>query len=767
MLKLYPAHLLEGITVYEDTDDRTVFYVMPDTPSFRQDPNNPGRYVLNFIEYKNPVDRPDGSKGGGFLIFDSVFVLSQSKHDAIQKDLDAMLQSQGVKDAQGNPATAKISLPSFAKGTAKLQLLDSGGALVTKIDSAGKPSLLGSLICSFTAELSPEGAAVVKGALSGKGGVVQIAYDLSYLAELPDITGNVWFSGSKYASFSQTIDKSGGSWDSSDNTENEKMRELFVNSQSGGVSFDFSGLDSSDPNAQKMQTDLTNWGWQQLNTAVQNYMNGATGGGGSSGSQGSQGAQGSGDGSSSGSSNQGVTGSNTGADLGSDRSDDGMEHVSRDESSISVFSFYENFDERQSVMYETVQQGTLPNVPNFDQYTEQIDADDPFFSEIHATLLVNADFAKFQIQSVDVNAQNTKITPQKIAGMHFTKPDDVLKFDSDTNNGDMTYSYQVTVNYIDQSAPYVSQVYTTKNTVVTMDVGTMGVLYVNLTIGNVDFKSVSGVVVAVRYPGTDATGASISRQFSFDANNKTAAMVVVLLRAVTDQYEYDVTYLMPDGTSMVMDPQHDNTQQLFINSPFTPRMVSFLSEGDFTNQIDNIFLRMSYSDPKYSYQQTSEYTFTSQNRSHDWTFPVVRNSQGTLTYSGVITYKDHTTENIPDTPSTSNLVTFGPPNQAIVTVTPDAALIDFTKVKMVQVNFSYSDPDNNLSYQQQITVKPTGNTPASWTFYAKDRTKLGYTYTAKYYVGTNPPTVVDQGPTPSTDTDLVLMMPAQGAAGGN
>lgn len=763
MLKLYPAHLIAGITVYEDTNDRTVFYVMPDTPSFRQDPNNPGKYVLNFIEYKMPVNRPDGSKGGGFLIFDSVFVLSDDKRKAIQSALDSMLQSEGVKDMQGNPATAKISLPSFTKGTAKLQLLDSGGALVTKIDSAGKPSLLGSLICSFTAELSPEGAAVVKGAMTGKGGVVQIAYDLSYLAELPDITGNVWFNGSKYASFSQSIDKSGGSWDSSDNTENEKMRELFVNSQAGGVFFDFSGLDSSDPNAQKLETDLTNWGWQQLNTAVQNYMNAATAGsGGSSGSQSS-----SGDGSSSGSSNPGVTGSNTGADLGQDRSDDGMEHVSRDESSISVFSFYENFDERQSVMYETIQQGTLPNVPNFAAYSEQIDANDPFFAEIHSTLLVNADFAKFQIQSVDVNAQYTKSNPPTVVGMHFTKPDDVLKFDSDTVNGDMEYSYQVSVNYLDQSAPYVSPTYTTKNPVVTMDVGTMGVLYVNLTVGNVDFKSVPGVTVAIKYPDTDPTGAAISRQFSFDANNKTAAMVVALLKPVTQKYQYQVSYGMSDGTQMVMDWQQDNTQQLFINSPFTPRMVSFLSEGDFANQIDNIFLRMTYSDPKYTYQQTSEYTFTSQNRSHDWTFPVVSGSQGTLTYSGVITYKDHTTENIPDTPSTSNLITFGPANQAIVTVTPDSALLDFTKVKLVQVNFSYSDPANNLSYQQEIVVKQTGNTPANWTFYAKDKTKLAYTYTASYFLTTNPPTVSKQGPVTSTDTDLVLMMPAQGATGGN
>jgi hypothetical protein len=765
MVKLYPAHLIAGLTVYEDDVNPTVFYVMPDTPSFRQDPNT-GNYVFKFIEYLMPVDRPDGSKGGGFLIFDSVFVLSDAKRKAIQSALDSMLQANGVKDAQGNPATAQISLPSFTKGTASLVLLDSGGALVTKIESAGKPSLLGSLICSFTAELSPEGAAVVKGAMTGQGGVVQIAYDLSYLAVLPDVTGHVFFDGTKYASFSQSIDKSGGSWDSGDNTENERMRELFINSSAGGVFFDFSGLDSSDPNAQKLETDLTNWGWQQLNTAVQNYL--ATSSSSSSQGGGSQGSQSSGDGSSgSGSSSGGVTGANTGADLGQDRSADGMEHVHRDESSLALFYFWENYTQKQSVMYETVQQGTLPNIPNFASYSQTINANDPFFAQIHATLLVNADFAKFQIQSVDVNAQYTKSNPPTVAGMHFTKPDDVLKFDSDTVNGDMTYSYNVSVNYQDQSAPYVSPTYTTKNPLVTVDVGTMGVLYVNITMGNVDFRAIPQVIVAITYPDTDPTGAAISRQFSFDANDKTAAMVVALLKPVDKKYQYQITYVMADGTQMVKDWQQDNTQQLFINSPFSPRTVSFLSEGDFTNEIDNIFLRMVYNDQANKYQQNSEYTFTNANRSHDWAFPVVSGSQGAITYSGVITYKDHTTENIPDTTSTSSLITFGPANQAIVTVTPDSTLIDFTKVKLVQLNFQYSDPANNISSQQEIVMKQSGATPPSWTFYAKDKTKLAYTYQATYYLTTTPPSVSKQPAVTSTDTDLVLMMPALSATGGS
>ncbi len=771
MLKLSPTQLIQGLTVYGDDSDSTMFYVMPDQPSFRID-SNTGKPSFKFIKYLMPVDRPDGSKGGGFLIFDSVFVVSPDKLAAIQKQLTQQINASGK-----GSATAKIGIPSFTPDTsdpknptptATLTLLDSGGALVTKIESAGRPSLLGSLICSFTAELSPEGAAVVEGAMKGSGGVVQIAYGLSYWAVLPPITGRVWFDAFKFASYYQSIQKSGGhGWWSwllgGNNTENETMQEAFVSADAGGVQFDFSGLDPNDPNASKLQTDLTNWGWQQLNVAVQNVL-GASGSssqnsGSSSGGTQSSDSSGSSSGSS-GSSTGGVTGQNTGSDLGSDRGDDGMDHVTRNESSWSSFSFNETYNQKNSILFTTTQQGTLENIPNFDNYAVTINANDPFFAQVHASVSVDADFAKFSIQSVDVNLIYDQSNPPTAGGFHFTKPDDIYKFDSDTVNGDLSYKYSVNVNYLDQSAPYKSVAQSTKNPVLTVDVGSMGILYVNVTVTNVDFTKTPTVLVAMKYPDPDSTGAAINRQFSFDSTKNNASLVVVIMQPFNKQYQYQVTYVMADGTQLVRPWQSDSTQELFIKSPFSQQTVSFISEGDFTNDIDNIFLKMTYVDAANNYQQTADYTFSSANRSHDWSFPTIAGSQGVVHFSGVVSHKNHTTENIPDTTSTGNLITFGPPNQAIITVTPDASLLDFTKVKLVQVNFSYSDPANNIALTQEVVLKPTGATPPSWTFYVKDPSKTTYTYQATFFTATNPPTQVKQPPATSSDTDLVLMMPS-------
>jgi hypothetical protein len=785
MLKLYPNLVFSdapGITVYEDDSDPTMFYVLPSVPSFALNPvpGNPNNLSLKLIKYLAPVNNPDGSIGGGFLIFDSCFVTPTNVLNTIQGHLNQQINS-GNKGNNPNQKdlVAKLAMPTFTAATATLTLLDSGGSLVTKIESAGKPSLTGSLLCSFTAVLSPTGVAVLEAAMEGSGGVAQIAYNLSYSAVLPPITGHVWFDGVKFAGFYQSIQKSGGSWDTSNNTENETMHEAFVNAQAGGVSFDFTGLNSSDPNTSKIEDDLTNWGWQQLNLAAQNALgsgqsassssgSSSTDGSGSSGTDGSSDASsGTGSGSSgssgSGSTNAGVTGQNTGSDLGADRTSDGMDHVTRNESSWASFSFNETYTELQSVLFSTTQQGTLANPPNFKQYVTEINANDPFFAQLHATVSVDADFAKFQIDSVDVNMIYDQLNPPTVGGYHFVAADagtTPYKFDSDTKNGNMTYKYTVTVNYQDQSAAYVAPQQSTTDLINTIDVGSMGMLYVNMTLYGIDFTKTPTVLVAIKYPDTDATGAAINRQLSFNSTTTSASLVVVLMKVFNKQYQYQITYVMADGTQLVRPWQSDTTSQLAITSPFSQQTVSFLSECDYVNDVNNIFLKMSYVDSANNYTQTTDYTFTSQNPSHDWSFATIAGSKGVIQYSGVIMHKSQTTDNIPLTTSTDSLITFGPPNQEIITVTPDPSLLDFTQVKLVQVNFTYSDPANNISLQQEFVIKPTGVTPASWTFYIKDKTKTAYTYQATYFMATTPPTQVQQGPTTSSDTDLILTMPS-------
>lgn len=729
MLNLYPIYgQIAGLTVFSDDSSPDHFYVMPDQPQLRID-DTTSKPTFKFIKYKMPVDRADGSKGGGFVIFDSVFIISPDKLKTIQDQLNQNLSSAGDKDGSGQPLVAKIGIPTFTKGTSSLTLLDSGGALVSKIENVGKPSLFGSMINSFTAELTPEGATVCEAVLKGSGGVMQIAYDLHFAAALPPITGRVWYYAAKFYSFYQSIDKT-SDWPWSD-SETDTMRESFVNSNAGGVYFDFTALGAvgADPNTQKLEDSITNWGWAQIDEAVKSAAL-------------------------------------PDIKAAEDRGDHDKDHITKMQSTWESSSFNRYFSERMGIDFETVQQGTLPTITDmgFDwkDFFVEIDANDPFFARINASVNVNADFDKFAIDSVDVQLHYDKTQSQ--AAFHFKKTDDVGHFVADTTDGDMHYTYSYAVNYKGQSQPYQSALVTTEDAQITINAGQLGILYIHMVIGNVDFSKVPQVQVGIRYSDPDnSTIAPISQQFTFDQNTKEFTLVSAVAQPITQPYQYQVTYILPDGSQFATDWMPQTSNVLTINSPFVSRVYSFLAEADFTNSVDNIFLKMSYIDAANNIQQDSDFTFTAKNPSNDWKVSVISTGKGQVTYSGVITYKNHTTENLPANTTDKDLIEFGPPNQVIMSVTPDPLLIDFSIVRAVKVNLEYSDAANGLSLKQEILLKQANGPAQTWTFYARDPKKTAYTYTLTYYMGTTPPSVVQGQPATSSDTDLVLTMPAASA----
>jgi hypothetical protein len=715
---------IEGLTVFGDDQDYARFYIMPAQPRFRVD-DATKKPVFKFIKYKLPVDRPDGKKGGGFVVFDSEFTVPADKLKAIQSNLDSQVQT---RHPGAGVTSARIEHIPFTSAKASLTLLDTSGVLVSKVDSPGRPSVFGSMVCPFTAELTPEGATVLEAAMSGSGGVAQVTYDLEFPATFPPITGTIWFSADKFYSFYQSIDKSGGSWDSSNDTENDVMRQDFISSNSGNVTFDFGSLGYLDADTQKKVHDaIENWGWGQIDAATKAIAL---------------------------------------PDIkpSDDTGDHGMDHITKSSSTFEEASFSRTINEREGLSFSTSQGGTLPNIVDmgfkWSDYYVEVDANDPFFATISASVSVNADFSKYGIDSVNVHLEYTKTNPATVKDFHFTKPDDIGKFDADTAKGDMTYAYSFDVNYKDQNQSYQAPLINTNRTAITINANDLGILYANFSIGNVDFEKTPKVQVAITYPDTDAAGQPISQQFIFDKTSSgSQPLVAVILKPVDKPFSYTVTYIMADGTQMIQPAVESQASAIFINSPFILHTYSFLAEGDFAGSIDNIFLKMSYSDDANNIQQSTDYVFKGDTRQKDWTIPVVAGSKGTITYSGVISYKNHTTENMPETSTTSDLIEFGPPNQVIVSVQPDTTLIDFSKVKLITLNLEYQDAANRIDLKQEFKLLQ-GTSVQPWTFYARDPQKTSYTWHATFYMATTPPTAVKTDPTSSSDTDLVLMMPS-------
>ena len=262
-----------------------------------------------------------------------------------------------------------------------------------------------------------------------------------------------------------------------------------------------------------------------------------------------------------------------------------------------------------------------------DFYVE-IDANDPFFATIMASVAVNADFDQYGINSVDVHCEYTKTQPGDDQGLplHQAGRHRQVRFGHQQRRHALGLLVRGQLQGPEPSLPGAAG--HDRQGQITINANDLGILYVDLAIGNVDFTKTPQVQVAITYPETDANGQPVSQQFNFDKDKKTDRMLAVLLKPVDKAYKYQTTYIMADGTQMVTDWMQSQSSQLFINSPFVVHTFSFLAEGDFIASIDNIFLKMAYADAANKLEQDTEYTFTAQNRQNDWTIPIVAERQG-------------------------------------------------------------------------------------------------------------------------------------------
>src|SRR5262249_746827 len=270
-----------------------------------------------------------------------------------------------------------------------------------------------------------------------------------------------------------------------------------------------------------------------------------------------------------------------------------------------------------------------------EDFMVEVDLNDPFFAQVNASVNVNADYAKFDIDSVDVHLEYTKTNPATIQDFHFKKSDDVGHFLSDTANGDMNYAYPVAVNYKDQAQAYQSPLIETNKGQITVNANDLGILCVDLQVGSVDFTKTPQVQVSIEYPDADANGRPVSQQFTFDKSKSQDTMLAVILKQVNKPYRYQILYILADGSQFTTDWKEQNSSTLYINSPFITRSYTLFAQGDFTTGIDTILLKLKYVDAVNKIEQDTSYSFTAQNRSHDWPVSTVINSKGKVTYSGV------------------------------------------------------------------------------------------------------------------------------------
>ncbi|MGV1004993.1 MAG: hypothetical protein ACOYEV_09560 [Candidatus Nanopelagicales bacterium] len=726
MLQIDKVQQIDGVTIYGDDEKFNVFYPVPQQPRYRLDAQ--GRPSFSFFKYRTVVDHEDGRKGGGYLLFDVEFVVDPVILAGVQQKLADQVTAEANRRGISPVPGVVIGTITYTRGSTSLNY--NTGLVDKQIPNGASPSLYGNNVCTFALELPPEGATFFEQAMQGQGGAVSVVYDLWFWAKLPAVQITASFFASAFYSFYQTIDTDWNLWAEDD--YRETIREQMIQSEAMSLNFDWGGV--TDP---KVQAQLRDWATRSLEDAVERKMIKAV------------------------------------APVPDDqrKAPDGIEDVTRDISNTQISSFSLNYVESQTVEWHHVPQGILTNITSlkdadgnplkWSDYARTIDLNDPFFQTLRINATVNADFANLPVHSVEVKLV---YKGRPMANLVAGEPDgevvlndvnDVAKFAAYVENNDWNYTYSYQVNYRGESRQFQSPEVTTNEGNLTIGVDDVGILAVDVAAGDINWSEVDRAAVLLTYEDSQNGVGRIEEQFALTQASPVARIQRVIFQPLRNNYQYQVTYSLKNGREMKGPKLEGRSRKLFVNDVFSNRRtVSVRGIGDFANKIQTVFVDLDWKETANSYEQTKSQALSGSSPFFDWTFPVIDDAAGKLTYKATTAFKDGRSEDLPVAEASTTTILLPPPVTAFLEVQIVPDLVDWSAVRLIRVSLSYSDPAHNVSEAKDLIFSTASHSLATWRVDLQDKAKDDYTATITYYLTSGLQKTV--GPLPSRDRALIL-----------
>ena len=727
MIRTDQAQMIEGVTVYPDIDKWWVYYLLPSQPNFRRNGN--GDPNFSFFKYRFPVDRPDGSVGGGYVLFDVAFIVPPEKLDPIrtvvQRQVDAEASRRRV-----DPKPVEFGTLPYSDGSCELIIAGADGALVQKVQNSGKPSLYGENTATFGVELTAEGATFFEQAMQSQGPSIGIQYSLTTTAKLPPIKAFAHFHAHKFYSFHQTVDTTDRFWFWQEDKRKERIREFARDDENVTMEFESGGV--TDPAVV-----------QQVKQFIMDTTTAAI--------------------------ERKILAEILPVPDDKRKLPDGIDDMKVDISSRKISNFTLRFTDKLAVDWTIHPNGPLPafstlrdadgNPYAWSDFARTIDLNDPEFQKLRVDVRANADFADLPIHSVEVKLdyagrQMPNLEPDAPEGeVVLTSPDDLGKFAAFLENGSQEYTYSYQVNYTNQQRIYQSETITTNEGNLTIGIADVGILDVRIAVGDINWNDVTSALVVFTYEDTGVD--PIEHQFTLNANNLNHRITEVIFEPMRQNYKYQVKYFMKDGSEVLSDVMESRAPNLFINDVFSAtRTISVNGVGDFNAQIANVFVDLLYDDAANNHHATRSVVLNAGNPMNRWLLPVISATGGELSYSGTVTFKDGTSDVIPRTVAESDTILLPKPADAFLEVMILPDLVDWSAIRLATVKLTHTDPETGMPSTKTFVFSPAKNQMQTWKVPLKNAADISYSYTITYFMTSGGQQVV--GPDTSTDQTIVL-----------
>jgi hypothetical protein len=725
--------LLEGsldfpeATVYRDDLNDVRFYVLPKVPIIRRDGN---KLTIKIVKYRTLKPLPNGDVGAALVFMDiELALLPQAEQGLRAKLVEAVKARRGQNDPRPlGPQQIELAKPAVTKASVGVELLAASGNLVQKVNHAGKPSMYGNNIVAVSAELNQLGAPVFEAVMKSQGaGGVRVVYDMEFAARLPPVTAVGTWTASKFYSFFQEVQYEERFW--SEDDMSERISEMFSNSESRMVTVDPGSLSNTNPETAKLLDTVRSSVERQLDEAVKRNLLDAI--------------------------------PPESRDVSKIREQD-FENIKRQVTVNKRSDVTIRYRENQVATVEVHPQANMPSLVSqgfkWEDYAIEADTDDPFFRQLNLTIQVNADFVELPLFSVDVLIDYPPATAKHgVKTFTFRKADDVGKFNAFIEGGSTKFKYRYVVNYKGESRVFESPEREHEGNDLKINVDELGLWMVDVEVGDMNFAQVSRAVVTLEHPEVQPGVPPVSR-FQIDKDTKRFQVKEVLLQPVRP-YRASIKYFMSDGREFVRDLPDQKGQRFYVDDPFSAtKTVQLRTRGDFERRIDTIFVDLTYEDDRNNYRQTSSMALSKDKRFADWSFPVIDERSGRVTYRAMTTFRDGTSSDAGEKPLAGTTLLLGEDTATLlVKVVPD--LIDWNLVKLATIELHYTDAENSIDERESFTFRK-GAPEAKWELAIRDRRKNTYEWSAKFFMADGSKREFHSSG-PVTDESLILeLMPA-------
>ncbi len=721
------------VSIYQDHEDSRKYYLLGHPHLRLRDDGRPANF--NFLTYRLAVDRPDGKTGGGYVNFTTDMSIPQEKLQRIREVLQERHRGRGVT----------FGRPTFLDGSTDLQLIESE-VLVEQVNAAARPSMYGDMVAPFSVELTPEGAAVFEKALQGSGGFVTVIYNLTVEAILPPVTARVYFDIERFKEFTHKLEREErkrgffiklgrslfGRWKKDTVRVTEEITTELEEERVGGVELNF----LSDEIPDDVKTQVMTWAQETWREQMKSLLE----------------------------LNLGEFATQPQEDGGEEEGQEVPEGVTDFEKTITediAVGFDISFTQNQATSFPIAPSGSLQPIHTlkdpdgaplkWEDFSQEIDADHPFFRKRIVPVSVNAPFEDLNIFSVDVHAHYPG--NNRSESYRFTNPNETEQFEFFVENDDHEFNYRYVVNYRGESRTFESEELTSDDELLTINVDETGIWYVNMHPGDLNWDQVRQVQARLRYEDRANDIGPIERQFTLTREHAEHEIREPIFALRRKPYEVQLKYFMDDGKEYLLDWQEHHANQYPVNDPFSATLnVRVRAAGDLQNEIQNIFVDLRYEDEQNDYIRIASTTLNAQQSFFDWPVPVISEKEGRIFYSGQIAYQDGRVEAIPEREAEEQVLMVGSviAGRLEIEVFPD--LIDWDQVKLLRMALVYEDGDNGILESANLVFREGATELQTHEFIQKDKNQDEYEWTATFFMDDG--SRVEVGPQRTTDTAL-------------